>query len=216
MSTSTVRGKAIAAGLVLALLTALAAVSCGPRPRVSVQSGREPAVHRRRRTGHRRGGGPGPVGEPGRQARVPGGVVERAEVQQRQQRRRRPEAAGRHRRCGRSAGVPGEVPRCHGQERPARLGLVEPEHVGPDHLEHREVRAGRQGPGRGVRRDPGRRRTGRPVRGPEVRRMGPAPGPPHRRHVRDGQPPPALQHRVQGPPRQARRQPSTSAWPSDR
>ena len=36
-----------------------------------------------------------------------------------------------------SAGVPGEVPRRHDQERPARLGLVEPEHVGPDHLERR-------------------------------------------------------------------------------
>ena len=38
-----------------------------------------------------------------------------------------------------------------------------------------EVRPGRQGPGAGVRRDPRRRRTRRSQRRPEVRRVGPAP-----------------------------------------
>ena len=59
------------------------------RHRVPGQPGRPAAMHQRRWARHRRGHHPRSVREPGRQARVPGRLVERAEVQQRQQRRRR-------------------------------------------------------------------------------------------------------------------------------
>ena len=129
--------KAIAAGLVLALLTVLAAVSCGPG--IAFLASLAAKQQCTSDGGVSTGGEvvPVPSGNPDAKLAFRAASWNVLKSNSVSNVAAGLQAAVRHRRRDRSAGVPGEVPRRHDQERPARLGLVEPEHLRPDHLERR-------------------------------------------------------------------------------